>query len=264
MRAFGFLILLLTMPLAGGASSAAEKDFGPFDQAGALIETFAGIVRVETTDAPGIRASLDGPDDAVEKISVVGRDGAVVITGPRASASSSVTVVGNTTVIVSGGGSAEVTIGGVDATTMEPDSEPVTLRLSVPRGSALTFDRFAGDATIDDTGGALTIGLLSGTVEAGMVAEASLTINGSGDIRVRKAAGALAMAINGSGTIAVADGSVTNVSGRINGSGALDFDGRAETAEAAINGAGTIDLAHVDARPRTQLAGAGRITVGNW
>lgn len=264
MRTFGFLVLLLTVSGTAGPTAAAELEFGPFDQSNAVIDSFSGIVVVDIGDAPGIRARLDGPDDAIEKISVSERDGAVTITGPRTSGSSSVTVVGNTTVVVSGGGTAEVTIGGVDATTLETDAEPVTLTLELPRGTALSLNRFAGDATIGDTGAALTVALLGGTVDAGHVTEASLTINGSGDIRLRAASSALAMTVNGSGTIVVEDGAVRDLSGRINGSGSLRFGGRAETADVAINGAGTIDLAHVDAEPRTQMAGAGRITVGNW
>lgn len=264
MRSIGFLVLLLTLPLTAGALSAAEKDFGPFDQASAVIESFSGIVLVEVGDEPGIRAVLDGPEDAIDEISVSARDGTVTITGPRLSSGSSTTVVGNATVIVSGGGRAEVSIGGTDITVSGSGEEPITLRLTVPDGTPLTFNRFAGKATIGDTGASLTVALLSGTIDAGAVADASLGINGSGDIRVRQAGGALAMTVNGSGSITVADGAVTDLSARINGSGALRFDGRAQTADVSINGAGTVSLAHVDAEPRTHLAGAGRITVGNW
>jgi len=264
MRSLGFLVPLLTLPLIAGPLSAAEKNFGPFDQASTVIESFAGIVLVDIGDEPGIRASLDGPDDAIEEISVSERGGTITITGRQTGGSSSVTSVGNTTVVVTGNGSASVTIGNVTTTADGVDDEPVTLRLTVPNGTPLTFDRFAGKATIGDTGASLTVDLLSGTVEAGAVTEASLTINGSGDIRLRRAAGALAMTVNGSGSIDVADGAVGDLTGRINGSGTLRFDGRAETAEVAINGAGTVELAHVDAEPRTHLAGAGRISVGNW
>ena len=71
-------------------------------------------------------------------------------------------------------------------------------------------------------------------------------------------------AVERDNAIEVANGAVGELSGRINGSGSLRFNGRAETAEVAINGAGTVELAHVDAEPRTHLAGAGRISVGNW
>lgn len=264
MRSIGFLVFLLTLPLTAGALSAAERNFGPYDQASTVIESFSGIVLVEVGTEPSIRAVLDGPDDAIDDIAVSVRDGAVTIAGPRHSSGSSTTVVGNATVIVSGGGRAEVSIGGTDITVSSDNDEPITLRLTVPDGTPLTFDRFAGKATIGDTGASLTFALLSGTVEAGAVADANLRINGSGDIRVRQADGALAMSVNGSGTIDVAKGTVTDLSGSINGSGTLRFNGRAQTADVSINGAGTVSLAHVDAEPRTHLAGAGRITVGNW
>jgi len=264
MRSLGFLVPLLTLPLFAGPLSAAEKNFGPFDQASTVIESFVGIVQIDIGDEPGIRASLDGPDDAIEEITVSERGGTVAITGRQTGGGSSVTSVGNTTVIVTGNGTASVTIGNVTTTAGGVDDEPVTLRLTVPNGTPLTLDRFAGKATIGDTSASLTVALLSGTVDAGAVADASLAIIGSGDIQVRQADGALAMTVNGSGTIDVADGTVSDLTGHINGSGSLRFDGRAETAEVAINGAGTVALAHVDAEPRTHLAGAGRITVGNW
>lgn len=264
MRAIGFLSLLLTLPLFAGITYAAEKEFGPFDEDVARIESFAGTVLVEIGDESAIRAHLEAPEDIIDDFVVSNDDGSVSVTGPRRGSNRSTTVVGNTTVIVSGGGRAEVTIGGVDATVVTTDQEPVILRLTVPKGTELAFDRFAGDATIGDIEAALTVGLLSGTIDAGSVTEAHLAINGSGEVRVREAKGALAMTVNGSGTVNVAGGAVSDLSGRINGSGDLRFDGRAETAEVSINGAGTVEIAHVDAQPRTRLAGAGRISIGNW
>ena len=264
MRTLGFLVLMLTLPLYAGPLSAAEKDFGPFDQDRAVIESFSGVVLVEVGDEPGIRATLDGPEEALEEFSVSERDGAVAIVGPRLGERSSSTVVGNTTVIVSGGGRAEVSIGSSSVTVIGEDEERVTLRLTVPEGTPLSLDRITGKATIGDTGAPLTVALLSGTVEAGAVTDADLAINGSGDIRLRQVDGALSITVNGSGSIDVAGGAASELTGRINGSGALRFDGRAKTAEVSINGAGTVALSHVETRPVTHVAGAGSITVGNW
>ena len=264
MRAIGFLPLLLTLPMFAGVTYAAEKEVGPFNQSRAVIKSFAGNLVVEIGEGSEISGLLEAPDDRIDDIEISESGGAVSITGPRLTGNRSTTVVGNTTVVVTGGGRAEVTIGGVDATVVSTDDEPVSLRLTVPAGTELTLDRFAGDATIGNTDAALTVQLLSGTVEAGKVTDAHLAINGSGGIRVRETAGALVMTVNGSGTVDVANGAVSDLSGRINGSGSLRFDGRAETAEVSINGAGTVEIAHVEAKPRTRLAGAGRISIGNW
>ncbi len=264
MRVIGFLPLLLSLPWFAGVAHAAEKEIGPFSLTRAAIESFAGNLVVEIGDSAEIRGVLEAPDDRIDDFEISEDGGTLTIIGPRISGNRSTTVVGNTTVVVTGGGRAEVTIGGVNATVVSTDEDPVMLRLTVPAGTDVALTRFAGDASVGDTEAALTVQLLSGTVDAGKVTDAHLAINGSGGIRVDESSGALVMTVNGSGTVDVAGGVVSDLNGRISGSGALRFDGRAETADVSINGAGSVEIAHVEAKPRTRLAGAGRISIGNW
>jgi hypothetical protein len=260
-----FFLALANLSIVGTAS-ADEKLLGPFAAAQVTIDSFAGTLEISIGDADEISGRLNGPEESIAPFDIKTTAEGLLIRAPAHRSRSSVTVVGDTTVVASAGGSAEVTIGGIDSDDLAAarDEEPITLALTVPVGTALTIENFAGDATIAATRGPLMVILQGGVLQAVAARDPHLTIAGSGDIRLGEATGILTMAINGSGSIIVDGGATDAVSATINGAGSLRFDGHSKSAGISVNGAGTVDLAHVEARPVTRMAGAGSITVGNW
>jgi hypothetical protein len=260
-----FVLALANLSITGTAS-ADEKLLGPFAAGQVTIDNFAGTLDIAIGEAEEISGRLNGSEESVASFDIETTAEGLLIRAPAHRPRSSVTVVGDTTVVASGGGSAEVTIGGLDSDDLAAarDEEPIILRLTVPAGTALTIENFAGDGTIGATDGPLMVILQGGVLQAAAARDPHLTIAGSGDIRLGEATGVLTMAINGSGSIIVDGGMTDAVSATINGAGSLRFGGRAARAGISVNGAGTVDIAHVEARPITRMAGAGSITVGNW
>lgn len=258
--AIGFSFLFALGLAAEAAAATLER--GPYSVDKLDIQTFSGSLTIEVGTSSETSLTLEGPEEALEAIDISESDDRLIVQGPARSSSTSVTVVGDTTVVVTGSGHTEVIIG--SASTDGAPEETVSLRLAAPAGTALAVSRFVGTATIGDLDAPVQFELLGGTVDAGRVGSAQVDVRGSGDIRLAQVRGDLGMTIQGSGSIVVEDGTVQDLVGEIQGSGTLRFGGRANTARLGINGAGTVDVAHVEREPQTRINGAGTIRVGNW
>lgn len=118
----------------------------------------------------------------------------------------------------------------------------VTVQVTVPAGTKLEIDDFAGEGNVGDLRGAFSVdGMNSGKLTVGRVTTASVGIDGSGDVKLGDVDRDVSLEINGSGSI---------VTGRTAGKTELE-----------INGSGEITLAHANGPISAEINGSGDIRI---
>src|SRR5581483_11445265 len=100
-------------------------------------------------------------------------------------------------------------------------NEPSTrISVRVPEGTSLIVDDVEGKVTIGDTLGSLQAMIKGSTdISAGSISSATLTVQGSGDVDIKKVNGPVQAVIQGSGDVTINDGNVTALEFVIQGSG---------------------------------------------
>lgn len=137
--------------------------------------------------------------------------------------------------------------------------------IGVPKGSAVKVTSVQGNVVIGDTNGQLHANVFgSNDIKAGKVRDATLAVQGSGNISILAVNGNLSMTIQGSGNIRVRGGSVGSLMVNVMGSGNAKFNGEAMNANLFIMGSGDIDVASVKNKPVQNVMGSGDINVGKW
>jgi Putative auto-transporter adhesin, head GIN domain len=247
------LSTIAALALLGGVASSALA-YGPknFDAKSVSVENVFGDLKV-TVSPTASRATLviAGPSDRQDKIKVRLDDGKLRIEQERE-------------------GSEQLT-----------DRDKVAINVTVPQGLGLAIERHQGDADIGDLNGPLSVqGLYSGTIRAGDVTVAALTINGSGDISLGKVREGLMAQIKGSGDIIVGetkggmsveitgsgDLKVERVSGvaavQIKGSGDVLFEnGTIDALSVVIFGSGSLTLDGITRQQSIVQNGSGKVTI---
>lgn len=167
-------------------------------------------------------------------------------------------------VVISGRGA--VAIGRDMVTISGGDSGSNTkITIGVPKGSAVNVAGVQGNVTIGDTDGRLQASVFGGDdIKAGKVRDATLAVQGSGNISVTVVNGNLSMTIQGSGDIRVRGGFVESLMVNVMGSGDAKFNGEAVNANLSVMGSGDIDVTLVKNKPVKNAMGSGNIIVGNW
>lgn len=229
---------------------------GPADQVKAIRASVQGDRLV---------IESDGSDSSSGDITVVGRGGRTVIqTGNRRTViasggfANSGIVIGNgsimsnvfgrgnvTTVVTSGGGG----------------ENAVKVTVKVPQGAPVNANRVLGNVVIGDTNGPLTASVQGDNVFAGCVTSAQLTVQGSGDVRIKEVNGTVMAQVQGSGDIEIERGSMPSLTATVQGSGDINVGGSATTASLTVMGSGDIRVAHVQQRPMESVMGSGDIRV---
>ncbi len=139
------------------------------------------------------------------------------------------------------------------------------ITIGVPKGSAVNVAGVQGNVTIGDTDGPLQASVLGGDdIIAGRVRDATLAVQGNGNISVTAVNGNLSMTIQGSGDIRVRGGSVGSLMVNVMGDGDAKFNGEAVNANLSVMGSGDIDVTSVKNKPVQNAMGYGDINVGNW
>lgn len=135
-----------------------------------------------------------------------------------------------------------------------------TLALSVPPGTNVSFDSAVTRLTAGDLGGAFSVrgGHVDG--EIGDVATADIHIDGSGDLIVGDVAGALAVAIHGSGDLTA--GAAGRLTASIHGSGDIFLGDVKGDVEANIYGSGDIRLGDLGGAFHLGSHGSGDVKTG--
>lgn len=266
---------LLAVVLVGVAMSPLQADAAEAAPSGERSATYAARVlrvhdltarlTVEPEDRPDMALVVRGPAKAVDAVRAEVKGDTLELTG-GADPDGSVSVIqmNNVTTVVTGGGSASVTIGGRDATVHVPARPPLLVTVRVPRHTAVTVERVADVCTIGDIEAPLRLTVASASVSVGRVGSTDLTIDGTGDVRIRGVRGDLAVAVRGSGEVTVDSAEIGDLAVAISGSGDVVVEGRARTASLAISGSGDVRVKEVTARPRVSVTGAGNVAVGNW
>lgn len=127
----------------------------------------------------------------------------------------------------------------------------VSVKLFVPRGTAVRVDDLVGDAQIGDTLGSLHFGAVSTNSTIGRVGDAHLSLAGSGKIVAGNIMGDLHADSAGSGKIVT--GSARAVHADVAGSGAIEVG--------AINGDLSLDIAGSGDFSATSVRGAAHIDI---
>ena len=132
-----------------------------------------------------------------------------------------------------------------------------SLELTIPRGTALSFDSAVIMLDADDTGGAFELreGHVDGKV--GDLSEADINIHGSGDLVVGDVADMLDINIHGSGDFAAGDAGRLNAN--IHGSGDIRLGDVSGPASASIHGSGDIELGDVGGPIDVSVHGSGDV-----
>lgn len=136
----------------------------------------------------------------------------------------------------------------------------ITVRMTVPAGTALTVSDHVGDGRIGDLAGPLKITALhSGDLQIGRVTVLELGISGSGDISVA-AADTARVRISGSGDVTLGDiGGDLSVS--ISGSGDARMGRTTGSVDLSIAGSGDIRVAEVTGPVTASISGSGNIAI---
>lgn len=252
-------------PAAAGDTE--KTTYGPetFSAQTLDISNINADVDVSVIDSNQMTVTIKGPKSEVSGIDVNQSDDTLSIHGKD---DESDTHAANVVISGSGGisvgGNISIGRGGVNISTGGGENE-TKLFVGVPKGSAVRVGGVQGKTVIGDTEGPLHASVLGDEdIRAGKVSDATLSVQGSGDINVGTVNGNLSMNVQGSGDVRVKNGSVNQLSANVMGSGDTRFDGEAIDANLSVMGSGDIDVEFVKNKPITSAMGSGDINVGNW
>jgi len=250
---------------------------GPKRVSASALE-FRGIVadvQVDTHRDSGIEYTITGPADQVKAICANVQGNTLVIDGDGSGSSrGGMTVIqtgrGRTVVsggnIVIGGGSVMSNVfGRGDVTTVVTGTgggeNSVQVTVKVPQGTPVNANCVLGNVVIGDTDGPLTVSVHGDNVYAGRVTSAHLTVQGSGDVRIKEVNGTVMAQVQGSGDIEIERGSMPSLTATVQGSGYINVGGSATAASLTVMGSGDIHVAHTRHRPMESVMGSGNIRV---
>lgn len=218
---------------------------------------------------------IEGTKSSVENVDVLTQGDTLVVRGKNTGGAN----IRGANVVISGGGisigGGSISIGGMrggrittgNSTVIMSggDESDIKITIGVPVGSAIKVAGVQGNVVIGDTEGTLHASVLGGSdIKAGKVRDATLSVQGSGDITVASVTGNLSMSVQGSGDIRVRGGKVNLLNINVMGSGDARFNGEAIDANLTVMGSGDIDVDSVKNRPNKNVMGHGDINVGNW
>lgn len=133
------------------------------------------------------------------------------------------------------------------------------LVLEIPVDVAVEIDSIIGEWTIDDRPGHIVFNAERGSGSIGAVGSADISIDGHAELDLGAVAGALEVAIAGSGTLA---GSTVGTAGvSIAGSGKVDLGDVDETMSVSIAGSGEARIGD-SAGAEVQISGSGDVAIG--
>ena len=208
----------------GSDSDGAKITKGPerFTASSLEVRQVAADLSVEVHSDPDMEVTVHGPSDVVEAIRLVVNDGTLVIEGEPSANNGGISIVsrrGNTaTSGVSINVGSVVSVGDLTIGGRGENSAKITVK--VPPGSPLAISGISGATNIGDTGGPLTVNVLGGNdVDIGRVGNATLSVHGSGDIRVAEVNGAVVARVHGSGDIDIENGTIAGLDVSVMGIG---------------------------------------------
>lgn len=278
-RLAGALAMLVGLSAPAGA---APTEIDEHHAASRLAVTdFAGTLRIEAHDGPGIRILLRGSPEVLAGITREVRGDTLHVAagaaGQPVAPVQGVTVMsfGNNTVITQAGGIGNFVIGRaarnggsrvvVNGVTVHTDSlEPTELVVRVPRSTPVELSGLVGQVSVDDVDGWVGLELRSGRARIDRVAGGRLALAGSGRIEVQRATGDLALTVHGAGNVEIARAELDDLDVTVAGAGQVAVAGVAERASVWATGVSQVSIDEVRTRPEVEVAGVSRVSIGNW
>jgi hypothetical protein len=146
-----------------------------------------------------------------------------------------------------------------DYTRSKPDQ--LVVKVSLPRGSAVSVEDLVGKATIGDTMGPLKFEASATESKIGKVSSAKISLAGTGRIDVAAVTGPLDLDIAGSGKVTV--GPSQRVKADIAGAGDTALGPIAEGLDVDIAGSGNISTPRVNGPVKVDIAGSGSVNIAD-
>ncbi len=243
-----------------------------------------GDVEVAVGSSRDIRVRISGPARLVEGVDAQVSGNVLRLRGP-AGPTNGVTVVnhrgGGSYVSMSSSGGVNVVSAGdmvmsqvaggrvivngqvIDTSASGCGGGRLDVRIEVPTGTPVSIeDRTGGNYRLGDLRSDLDAQIMAGTVAAGQIASAQVTVTGHGQVDIAQASGrALRGSITGSGQVTVRDGDIEDLTLSISGSGRLTYGGTARRADLTITGSGQIRVNHITEHVHDRVTGSGRVHV---
>jgi hypothetical protein len=141
----------------------------------------------------------------------------------------------------------------------KPDQ--LVVKVSVPRGTAISIDDMVGRADIGDTMGPLKFEASATQSKIGKVSSAKISLAGTGRIDIAAVAGPLNLDIAGSGKVTV--GATQSVKADIAGAGDTALGPIAGGLDVDIAGSGDISASRVNGPVKVDIAGSGSVNVAD-
>ncbi|MBV8800558.1 MAG: DUF2807 domain-containing protein [Alphaproteobacteria bacterium] len=141
----------------------------------------------------------------------------------------------------------------------KPDQ--LVVKVSLPRGSAVSVDDMVGKATIGDTMGPLKFEASATQSKIGKVTSAKISLDGTGRIDLAAVSGPLDLDIAGSGKVNV--GPTQSVKADIAGAGDTALGPIAGGLSVDIAGSGDISASRVNGPVKVDIAGSGSVNIAD-
>jgi len=257
-------------PGGDAAVDTAQTTRGPETFSAKALEV-RGVVADATVEVGGtdIAVSMAGTKAQLDCIGIRDDYGAVVVEGLCSGGgnnsfqvngvSVNVNLGGGTTIVTGVGSGNTVVVNGVVVT--GTSAEPARVTIRVPEGTSTSFSVY-GNLTVGDTLGPIAVASKgSGNARVGRVLDASLSVQGSGDIDVAEVTGSLTCSVQGSGDITVRGGEVDQLGASVMGSGDIAFGGRARDVALSVMGSGDIVVAVATGSQAVSNMGSGHANI---
>lgn len=248
-----------TLPTVGDTE---KMTHGPkmFSTKNLNISNIIADVEVSVIDGDQMIVTIDGAKSEISGIEVKQDGNTLLVQGDGGKSNTR-----GANVVISGI-SSSVSINGnnINIGHGRANTSACKLLIGVPKVSAVHVDGVQGKIVIGDTEGLLHASALCNKIKVGKVRDATLSVQGSGNIDVGVVDGNLSMNVQGSGSISVRNGSVNQIFVNVMGSGDARFGGEAVNANLSLMGSGDIDVKFIENKPITNIVGSGGINVGNW
>lgn len=264
----------LGSPGTGSSTINKPMKVGPEVFTGSAVDISGISADVYITVGNELSITIEGPKTEVDAIKFLQRGDRLVVEGSNASnkgGRAGITISSGRGGIIVGSviRSSQVMVGNgnVNIVSMSGGGgpSPTKVSITVPKGAGVNAQDIDGKTIIGDTEGPVQASVRGdGDFTIGKISDATLSIQGGGDITVANVSGNLNINLQGSGDVCVKNGNVPNLSVNLMGSGDVKFGGKAQNASLSIMGSGDIDVVHVTNRPSILAMGTGDVTIGNW
>ena len=275
-----------TIEIRGPRDRKDEKDVVVGPKIFSAIDLKIDNVDADVTVLPGtpgcIEVTISGPESACESILLKER-GETLVISPKAPSPFNIGSCSSKNVVnICGSMNVQQNIGrnsingvtqiiniedGADCMTIINGDCSVHKRakveVKVPVGTSITAFGVKAGLTIGDIEGSLDLDTDSNeNISVGFVKDADLSIDGCGNVRVKRVEGGLKVELNGSGDVRIDSGLVRNMIIQHDGQGQFDFLGKSDGADLNVLDSGSICVAEVNGELlEGVIEGSGSITV---